>query len=319
MTNSGSNLREDGNNLVKLNYSDILNKIIEVLQSDKSEELFQVSDDGKRLLMNVDEIAYQVACLPIESLFTGRTSGTKCASINFLKGLETQFSEQLHTIQDRVKFLLEEALPKQENQTLSIQEYINIIATPLTNLKVTEQKFSETINKKEISFNYPFEKQYTNLQKQRLTLPKDNLTTSPLLRLHKLTITIKKPTIFVTELKNSLQNYINNEERFNEDERETLQDILDGLFENQEQEGNHIFLLKKLMTEEALGKLKKTASIKYLEFLYKQVKHEENAIYLKDLIRRLKIIEQYINDENKPDNYYKVYYQGVEVDYQEFF
>ena len=57
MTNSGSNLREDGNDLVKLNYSDFLGKVLEVLNSDTSQQLFKVSEDRKRLLMNVDELA----------------------------------------------------------------------------------------------------------------------------------------------------------------------------------------------------------------------------------------------------------------------
>jgi hypothetical protein len=50
MTNSGSNLKEGNNNLVKLNYSDLLDKIIEVLNSDHSQKLFKVSEDSKRLL-----------------------------------------------------------------------------------------------------------------------------------------------------------------------------------------------------------------------------------------------------------------------------
>jgi uncharacterized membrane protein len=88
MTNSGSNLKEGSNNLVKLNYSDLLDKIIEVLDKDHSQKLFKVPEDGKRLLMNVDEIAYQVALLSIESPFLGNYYSTKCASINFIKGSE---------------------------------------------------------------------------------------------------------------------------------------------------------------------------------------------------------------------------------------
>jgi hypothetical protein len=312
MTNSGSNLKEGSNNLVKLNYSDLLDKIIEVLDKDHSQKLFKVPEDGKRLLMNVDEIAYQVALLSIESPFLGNYYSTKCASINFIKGSEKKFSNQLHLIQAKVKTLLENALPKQDNSPLSIQDYLETIAIPLENLK-------GKVNSNNISFNYPFDKQYTNLQKQRLTLPKDNPEIPPLLRFHKLSITVEQPTSFLDELRSSLENYIDNEDIFSTDEQEDLTEILDNLFENQAQEDNGIYLLKKLMTEQALGKLKKAASIKYLEFLYEQVKTDENAVYLQDLIRRLKIIEAYINDETKADDYYKVCYQGVCFNYREFF
>ncbi len=73
------------------------------------------------------------------------------------------------------------------------------------------------------------------------------------------------------------------------------------------------------MKEEALGKIKKAASIKYLEFLCEKVKDNKDSVYLKDLIRRLKLIETYINDETKPDDHYTVSYQGVDFNFRQFF
>lgn len=312
MTNSGSNLREDGNDLVKLNYSDFLGKVLEVLNSDTSQQLFKVSEDRKRLLMNVDELAYQVSQLSINYplLDIRKSYGTKCASINFIEGTEKTFSEQLHLIQAKIKELLENSLTRKNGQSISIQEYIETIATPLDELK-------GNVTNNGISFNYPFDQQYTDLQKQRLTLPKDPQDTNPLLRLHKLSITVKQPTSFLSELRNSLENYI--EMKFEDEKDDLIDDILKPLFENQEKEDNDIYRLKKLMREEALGKIKKAASIKYLEFLYEQVKNDQDAVYLKDLIRRLKLIEPYINDETKSDEYYEVYYQGVKFNFRQFF
>ena len=103
MTNSGSNLREDGNDLVKLNYSDFLGKVLEVLNSDTSQKLFKVSEDNKRLLMNVDELAYQVSQLSMNDPFISQPFGTKCSSINFIEGTENTLSEQLHLIQGKMK------------------------------------------------------------------------------------------------------------------------------------------------------------------------------------------------------------------------
>ena len=282
MTNSGSHLKEDSNDLVKLNYNHFLDQIIDVLNGDNSQELFKVSEDSKRLLMNVDELAYQVSELSINDPFISQPFGTKCASINFIEGIEKKF----------------------------IQTFLKSIATPL-------ESWQGKVNNNSISFNYPFDQQYTNLQKQRLTLPKDEQNIPPLLRLHKLSITVKQPTSFVNELRSSLENYI--EINFEEEKEDLIEDIIDPLFEDQEKEDNDIYKLNKLMREEALGKIKKAASIKYLEFLYEKVKDDEDSVYLKDLIRRLKLIETYINDENKPDDHYTVSYQGVEFNFRQFF
>ncbi|MDJ0662488.1 MAG: hypothetical protein QNJ42_23835 [Crocosphaera sp.] len=310
MTNSGSHLKEDSNDLVKLNYNHFLDQIIDVLNGDNSQKLFKVSEDSKRLLMNVDELAYQVSQLSINDPFISQPFGTKCASINFFEGIEKNFSDKLHQIQARVKELLENELPQENNQSVSIQTFLESIATPLESLK-------GKVNNNGISFNYPFDQQYTNLQKQRLTLPKDEQNIPPLLRLHKLGITVKQPTSFVNELRSSLENYL--EINFEEEKEDLIENIIDPLFDNQNKQDNDIYKLKKLMKEEALGKIKKAASIKYLEFLYEKVQDDEDAIYLKDLIRRLKLIETYINDENKPDDHYTVSYQGIEFNFRQFF
>ncbi|EAZ92953.1 hypothetical protein [Crocosphaera chwakensis] len=258
MANSGSHLQEDSNDLVKLNYNDFLGKIIEVLDSDKSQQLFDLSPDKKRLLMNIDELAYQVSLLSINDPFCDQPYQTKCASINFFEGIETIFSDQLHLIQEKVKELLENELPEENGKSISIQNFLESIATPLETLK-------GEVSNNSISFNYPFEKQYTNLRKQQLTL------------------------------------------------------IVENTFEDQDKEDNDIYKLKTLMKEEALGKIKKAANIKYLEFLYEKVKDDEDAVYFEDLIRRLKLIEAYINDETKPDDYYTVSCQGIEFNFQQFF
>ncbi|MDJ0731378.1 MAG: hypothetical protein QNJ33_15450, partial [Crocosphaera sp.] len=310
MTNSGSHLQEDSNDLVKLNYNHFLNQIIDILNRDNYQKLFTVSKDGKRLLMDVDELAYEVVQLSINDPFISQPFGTKCASINFIEGTEKNFSDKLHQIQARVKELLDNELPKENDQSVSIQTFLESITTPLKSLK-------DQVNNNSISFNYPFDQQYTNLQKQRLTLPKDEQNIPPLLRLHKLSITVKQPTSFVNELRSSLENYL--EINFEEEKEDLVEDIIDPLFENQEKEDNDIYKLKKLMKEEALGKIKKAASIKYLEFLCEKVKDNKDSVYLKDLIRRLKLIETYINDESKPDDHYTVYYEGVEFNFRQFF
>ncbi len=121
MTNSGSHLKEDSNDLVKLNYNHFLDQIIDVLDGDNSQKLFNVSEDSKRLLMNVDELDYQVSQLSINDPFMSQPFRTKCASINFIEGTETIFSEQLLLSQARVKELLENSLIRENGQSIYIR------------------------------------------------------------------------------------------------------------------------------------------------------------------------------------------------------
>jgi hypothetical protein len=55
---------------------------------------------------------------------------------------------------------------------------------------------------------------------------------------------------------------------------------------------------------ESLGKLKREAKIRYLEFILANIdSNERDRVYLQDLIRRLRLLEDYINDRDKDDEY----------------
>lgn len=79
------------------------------------------------------------------------------------------------------------------------------------------------------------------------------------------------------------------------------------------------YKLKNLVDTEALGKIQKEAKIRYLEFLHDNSSGNKDSIYLEDFIRRLKLLNNYIDDENKPDGDYEVNYAGESVNYKDIF
>ncbi|MFM7364609.1 MAG: hypothetical protein ACKO11_08960 [Cuspidothrix sp.] len=177
-----------------------------------------------------------------------------------------------------------------------------------------DDKTKETL----LDFTYPFTRA-KDLQKQRLTIKRDeNNKNKPLLKAHKVKIHIDKPRDFTANLLTGINNYIR--AMFadaNTQDREDLEYIVENLEKNT---NSDIYSLQNLVNQETLGKLKKLSKIRYLEYLLEQVDDKnEGRIYLQDLIRRLKLLEEYINDSNKADGDYQVNYAGISVNYQTMF
>jgi len=299
-------LEEGGNGLVRLDYSDLLTNVLTVIKNQQSKNPFSLSSERSRLLIDIDEIAFQVALKHIENPLGASASSAKSATINFSKGSRDSFINQVQQLRDGLRQRLEYAL-EQLHPSLSIEEYVASLVADLTSFQ------GDT---KSLGFTYTFG-QYKGLQKQRLSLQKDKFVSSPLLKFHKLTIMVENTQNFKQQLRDSLQNFINIQlSADSESECQDLIDILDDLVENPKSDFYH---LERLMDTEALGKLQKEAKIKYLEFLKEKLGTHKDAIYLEDLIRRLKLIEQYISDIEKEDGYYEVNYAGVSVNYRELF
>ncbi len=296
-------LAEGDNGLVRLDYSDLLTKILKLLQDRDTKNPFSLSKDGNRLLIELDEIAFQVASSTIENPLGISASSAKSASVNLSQGVKHFFINQVQQIRDSLKQYLA-SLFTQEGQDISLEDYVNSLATELKEL---------TGESKNLGFTYPFGKPNEGLQKQRLSVGK-NANNNCLLKFHKLTITVDNTSKFDEELQASLRNFINL--KFSSNQQEDLNDILDDLVEDRKSD---FYRLKRLMDTEALGKLQREAKVKYLEFLLEQLDKHRDAIYLKDLIRRLKLIEEYISDVEKEDGHYEVNYAGISVNYRKIF
>ncbi|MEA5594811.1 hypothetical protein [Rivularia sp. UHCC 0363] len=307
------NTLQSGNNeLVFVDYSDLLDKILQVLNNPQHENIFKISPDRERLLIGINNVANQVASLPINSPLGASSNGAKTATVNFSPGFAEKFPEQIREINDRLQHLLTSQV---ERHSLSTQQFVENLATDLESFKG---------NSSSLDFTYAF-KDYHNLQKQRLTVFDKSEKGKELLRFHKLTISVQKTKEFNEQLRSGLEKYIKAEfgDR-SESEREDLSYILDDLYQDKEKVESDFYKLREIIDRQTLGKLKKQAQINYLEFLHENLNTDttnnaQAAIYLQDTIRRLRKIDEYINDINKADGDYLVNYAGVSLNYRDIF
>ncbi|WP_375495535.1 hypothetical protein [uncultured Nostoc sp.] len=297
-----------GQDLNYVDYTDLLAKILLVLQK-PNQEIFKKSNNGKHLQVDIDNIASEVANLQIENPLGASANSVRTATVNISPGSEDKFRTQIRTIKDCVNKLLKSSLENSE----SIEDFVNKLITDLSTFQ------GKTSN---LDFTYPFSS-YENLQKQRLTFNKKTPKNRELLKVHKLTISVQKTRDFDAELRKGLENYM--KVKFagaSSAEKEDLEYVLEDLEKDKKSDIN---TLRDIVNTETLGKLKKQAQINYLEFLRENINtktsklNAEGAIYLEDLIRRLKLIEEYINDINKSDGDYLVNYAGASVNYRDAF
>ena len=291
-------LRE-GDNLIPVNYQSLLEQIFKKLPE---QNLFKISSDCRRLLINIDEIAASIATTNIQNPLS-TTKGVRVASVNFVN--REKFLTQIREIKDYLITNLEST------------EGIGDIASFVDSLIVHLKDFQGTGNK--LGLSYPFDEQYTNLQKQELILDSQLPGSNSWLKFHKLTITVGKIMEFQSQLETGIKRNI--QDNFDSDDPEDIEDIYHLLEKKVEDKNSDFNQLQRLVDEETLGKLKKEAKIIYLEHLLANIETNDKLglIYLRDLIRRLKLIDKYIYDESKADGDYDVSYAGEKFNYRDIF
>ncbi|MBF2014478.1 MAG: hypothetical protein IGS23_04545 [Rivularia sp. T60_A2020_040] len=312
-----NSLQSGNNELAFVDYSDLLDKILQVLKiqglkNSPHENIFKISEDKQRLLININNIANQVISLPINSPLGASGNSAKTATVNFSPGFVERFPNQIREIKDCLEDLLTSQV---EQHSLSIQQFVEDLTTDLQSFKG---------NSSSLDFTYPFGS-YNNLQKQRLTVSGKNEKGKEVLRFHKLTISVQKTKEFNEQLRAGLDKYIKAEfGDKSEAEREDLSYILDDLYQDKDKLESDFYKLKQIIDRETLGKLKKQAQINYLEFLHENLNVDSGnnvqaRVYLQDTIRRLRLVDEYINDINKADGDYLVNYAGVSLNYRDIF
>jgi hypothetical protein len=299
-------LRQGNDDLIQGDYGDLLKKILEKA---RSENPFKINEDRRRLIIDLDDFANQIASQSIQHPLGGGERSAKRSTVHFSDGFDQQFSPLLHDIK--------EALKQQLTSTLaphSIEDFITDLMTPLDS-----EEFKGDGQK--LGLKYDFERIYDNLDKQKLTLAKVGTGSDSILKFHKVTISVRNTDHFLEELEKGLDNYIDEVE--NKRDRQALQRILDEKIDERDNENSEFHRLIKTIDRETLGKLKKEAKINYLEYLLEHLRASRNnsdkSIYLEDLIRRLRLIEEYINDPQKLDGDYEVTYDNVTVNYRDIF
>ncbi|MTJ10471.1 hypothetical protein FJR04_22800, partial [Anabaena sp. UHCC 0204] len=300
--------------LANVDYTDLLTKILLIL---KQKQIFNISKDNQRILININEIVNEVIKLnPYNPL--GNERSVRAATLNFSSGSQDSFIQQIKEITTCLQQDLATAIQKNpENQSIDKVAFIKKFMPDLQTFKgeiLKDEKTKTPI----LDFTYPFQNA-KNLQKQRLTVNKiENSQQKQLLKAHKVKISVDKPRDFQTTLLTGIHNCFNIKfADVTSQDREDLEDIIDNLAKNT---NSDIYILQNLVNQETLGKIKKLAKIKYLEFLLDNIdENVQGRIYLEDLIRRLKLLENYINDSNKADGDYQVNYGGISINYQTIF
>lgn len=305
--------------LANVDYTDLLDKILKVIEN---QQIFQISTDNRRVLININQVVNEVIKLnPANPL--GNERAVRSATLNFSANSQDLFIERIKEITGYIQQHLTTAIQKNPtNQLINRFQFIQQLLTDLQTFKGQynkDEKTKETL----LDFTYPF-LPAENLQKQRLTVKRNkNSPNKQVLKSHKVKISVDKPRDFFGTLLTGINNYIDvNFADINSQDREELEDIIDNLAKNS---NSDIYSVQNLVNQETLGKLKKLTKIKYLEFLLENI--DENAsddnfkgkIYLQDLIRRLYLLEDYINDSNKADGEYQVNYAETSVNYQSMF
>lgn len=301
-----NSLRLDNSDLVPVDYGDLLDKILEVLQGNNP---FSVSDDRRRLLIDIDAVANQIAASQVLPALGSFEPFARSATVNFPAEVETKFGSQIRQIREYFRQHLASAVGGND----AIENFVASLIEPL------ESPVFQG-NGQELGFKYDFAKFSPTLAKKKLTLQRPNIVgTTAILKLHKLTIAVRNSDIFQQQLKEGLENYID-ENAESESEKQELRHRLDELVKD---ENSDFHKLLKLADKETLGKLNKEAKITYLEYLLENIRTSSTdsvgIIYLEDSIRRIRLLEAYIGDRTKDDGYYNVNYAGVTVNYRDMF
>ncbi|MGB3534617.1 MAG: hypothetical protein WBA13_14020 [Microcoleaceae cyanobacterium] len=301
---------EGDRHLVPVNYSSLLATILNNLNHAETQNIFRLSNNTKQLFIEIDEIAYHLATTKaseIEIPLGGNWRNSKVATTHSTKTSKDSFVHYTRRIRECLEQQLEQVIKDKGYNT--IPDYISELQNSLTTFQ------GQTGDK--ISLNYDFERKYKGLSKQRLTLISEN-EDNPLLKFHRLTITIKnQKALFDSQLKENIINYINR--NFNQESQEELADILNDIYKAREQPEYDWYKLKSLMDKEAVAKVQRTAKIKYLEYLLEQIGEHKDTIYLEILLTRLQVLEQYLDDPSKTDGDYQVNYASANCNLKEIF
>ncbi|MEG4226135.1 hypothetical protein QUA35_08270 [Microcoleus sp. N9_B2] len=297
-------LRLGDDELVPVDYGDLLDKILETLQVKNP---FNVSEDRRRLLIDIDTIAADVAQKEVRPPLGSSEREAHSATVNFLQEVEASFPSKVRQIKECLQQNLELIL----GQNVAVEKFAASLTSPLESLKGSGSQ---------LGLKYDFDKKHHNLQKKKLTLEPLGTGSDSLLKFHKVTVSVRNADIFEEELQKGLENYID-EKAETDDDKEALNRLLEEMVTDKNSDFHR---LVRVVDKETLGQLKKEAKITYLEYILANISPDKadtrGCIYLEDLIRRLRLIEKYIKDtENKGEGDYLVNYQGIEVNYKDMF
>ena len=99
-----NNLRLDDSDLVPVDYRDLLDKILEVLPENNP---FKISDDRRRLIVDIDAIAAEVAKLEVQKPLGSFEPFADVATVNFPAEVDDHFGARVRQIKECLRQHLE--------------------------------------------------------------------------------------------------------------------------------------------------------------------------------------------------------------------
>lgn len=305
-------LVDRSDDFVPVDYSSLLRKVRKVLEGSS---LFRAHRGAAFLSIDVDQVASLVAesARGVAHPLGTRAREARAATVYFADAeARDGFIAQISQLDKLIEAQLAAAIGEATGET--VEAYVGRLLTPLAHF---------TDHPRALGLHYAFNQPYQNLEKQRLTL--DDVET-PILRFHKLTVTVHGTDKFRELLRRSVENYI--EQQFEDEKAEDLDDLREVLVSSERDSSSDLSKLQQIINRESLGKIKKEAQICYLEFLLahlgrprrNQDQDPEGARYLEDLIRRLRLIEAYLGDFERADGDFVVsYHDSALLNYRDLF
>lgn len=277
-----------------VDYGELLEKILRELQQNS---LFEVKTNrGDRLMVKVDAIAQVVAQQQIEDPIFGNKSA-RSATLNLTVDFRDRFN-------DIIQNFRREAANQLQQQLDTTEFEINDLLTTLE-----EESWSRISFAREAS--NPTSVPIADLETRTQGRGGDSL-----LKFHKVTITVGEVNQFSARMEAGLNRHLDDiltdEDELQDAQKAVQERLIDS-------PGSDFYRLQRVMDRESLGKLKKETKICYLEYLSQQINRDTHpdVVYLDDLIRRLRDIDEYISQH--PYGHYSVNYRGVELNYKDWF
>lgn len=307
---------ERGDDLARVDYGEILDAVLKAVK--KSDTLFMVSKKGTgRLMANVSAAASQVSRKrTLSSPIVGTARDARAVTVNFLDGNGSGggFHEKIRAIRAELQTALVAAA---EEQGRTPEEFVDGLLVPLADL--------DNGGRPEPGFGYAFP-EHKGITRRRLVLQDSGEAGGKsLLSLHRLTVEVDASK-FEQNLVGSLENHVEREFSDLEDENEDLYHEIEGLLRHaletdagREQSG--LGRLRELLSEWALGIIKREACGIYLDFLLGGVPAgRPGREHLKRLRDRCLALRDFVDDPARADSEYTVSYGDAQrIDLRELF
>lgn len=307
-------LSEFGDSFVGVDYSDILEKTVSAIQN--TQDFFKLSKNND-LTIAVDEIAQKVAASNCKHPLGSSANQATFASVNFADSkMEEAFFKQINQVQGQLEISLKQTFSETDvTQLAKLVEPLEEIDSKATNRRDLQ-----------LGLTYPFSEPFTNLKKQQLRVVGSKANSfapsqisKAILRSHKVTISIDDTNNWKQALVEALLNYTKTEFSNTADELE-MEDLEELLREMVESPQSDFDKLVNMLNTQIIGRVKKKTLIKYLEYLTQNLEAKPSSTTnsgnntgissLRALISRLKLLDEYINDQNLADSDFMVSYGG---------